>query len=250
MMEDLSAAYLENLTDFVGTLRARGFPVGIAETTDAALAIDLLGASDRARLKSALRALLAKSGVEQAIFNELFDEFFVPVKTRRRREADQARGQAEKERRMEEADRDLRFNGEPLDIRPDLKEVYVSLPEDEKNRLMQYLDTFADSIRRSPNLYRRFMQGLIEQQLMAEDAAAHAEMQAQQEDLLNKDIASFGEEDIPRAVRLLTALAKRIGEQLSASSRQRKRAAVGTIDFKRTIRRGLETGGGLRASAI
>lgn len=64
------------LTQFVRALRTADVRVSPAETLDAIRVVDTIGWADRARLKDALGATLAKSRDEQAVFEACFDQFF------------------------------------------------------------------------------------------------------------------------------------------------------------------------------
>jgi uncharacterized protein with von Willebrand factor type A (vWA) domain len=64
------------LTTFIHALRNADVRVSPAETLDALGAADLIGFSDRARLKSALALTLSKTPAEKAIFDACFDQFF------------------------------------------------------------------------------------------------------------------------------------------------------------------------------
>ena len=61
--------------------------------------------------------------------------------------------------------------------------------------------------------------------------------------LLYRDISQFKDTEIPKAITLIQGITRQINGELSA---KRKRAGRGSkLDFRRTIRKGLETGGSL-----
>ena len=131
-------------------------------------------------------------------------------------------------------------------LREDLQEVYLHLSEDKREYLRQFLEKSQENLTRSPKLYGNFirsvfMRFLMEQQMLMEDAAVGCEEADPDLALLYRDISRFKETDIPRA----TALIARIAQQLNAELSQRRLHAghSGKLDFKKTIRRGLETGG-------
>ena len=64
------------LTDFVRALRAADVRVSTAETLDAFRAAEIIGWHERARLKHALAAVLAKSADEAEAFDTCFERFF------------------------------------------------------------------------------------------------------------------------------------------------------------------------------
>ena len=64
------------MVDFVKALRGNGVRIATSETLDAIHALDLVGYSNRARLKTALSATLAKSEEDKSRFDACFDQFF------------------------------------------------------------------------------------------------------------------------------------------------------------------------------
>jgi uncharacterized protein len=68
------------LEDFVGLLRQNGLRVSPLEVADAARAALLVGFEDRASFRGALRATLVKRGADAAVFDRLFDLYFLGVK--------------------------------------------------------------------------------------------------------------------------------------------------------------------------
>ena len=237
--------YLEKLTEFSALLRQEGLTVGPQETADACAVLEVMDLTDRSTVRDALRAVYAKSRQEQAAFDSAFDGFFV---SQERKEAIFARRQAEAEelaRRRAEAEQELQVGGKPMDLREDLQEVYATMPEEKREYLRQLLEKSKGNLERSPQLYSNFirsvfMRFLLEQQMMMEDAAVGSEALDPDLALLYRDISQFKDADIPRA----TALIARVAQQLSAELSKRRRGGhSGQLDFKKTIRRGLETGG-------
>ena len=239
--------YVEKLTAFSALLRREGLAVGLQETADACQILEELDLTDRATVRGALCAVYAKSRPEQEVFCRAFDSFFVSAE---RRQAELERRAAEAEelsRRQAEAERDLQVRGEPMDLRDDLRETYIRMPEEKREYLRQLMEKTRDNMERSPQLYSSFirsvfMRFLLEQQMVMEDAAVGCEAADPDLALLWKDISGFKDADIPRAAALIA----RITQQLNAElSRRRQRSGHGGgLDFKKTIRRGLETGGG------
>ena len=237
--------YVEKLTEFSALLRQEGLTVGPQETGHACAVLEVLDLRHRPTVRDALRAVYAKSRQEQAAFDSAFDGFFV---SQERKETIFARRQAEAEelaRRRAEAEQELQVGGKPMDLREDLQEVYATMPEEKREYLRQLLEKSKGNLERSPQLYSNFirsvfMRFLLEQQMMMEDAAVGSEALDPDLALLYRDISQFKDADIPRA----TALIARVAQQLSAELSKRRRGGhSGQLDFKKTIRRGLETGG-------
>ncbi len=64
------------LTQYIRALRAAGAGVSTTEAIDAARTLDVVGYADRAVMKTALGAVLAKSVEEKALHGRLFDLYF------------------------------------------------------------------------------------------------------------------------------------------------------------------------------
>lgn len=240
--------YLEKLSLFARMLRLEGLTVGPQETADASQVLITLGLEDRAQVKAALRTVFAKSQEEQAAFDQVFDGFFVSEETMKRQALEQQQREAQLAEGRRQAEEDLRFRGEPMDIREDLREVYAAMPESERERLRQLMDRYKGNIDRSPELYGNFIhsvftRALLEQQMLLEDAGSGGMETDPELGLLFRDIGEFKDTEIPRAIAIIQGIARQINGELSA--KRQKTGHTGQLDFRRTIRRGLETGGSL-----
>ncbi len=243
----MTEVYLEKLAEFSALLRQEGLAVGLGETADACEILTALDLSDRETVYLALQAVYAKSREEQAVFRRCFDGFFVSVEKRdalRRKREEEARELA---RRRQEAEQEMQVNGRSIDLREDLREVYVRMGEDKREQLRQMLEKMQGNLQRSPKLYGNFirsvfMRFLLEQQMSMEDDAAVGSGELDPDmALLYRDISQFKETDIPRAAALIAALSRQLDAQLTR--RRQGQGHSGKLDFRRTIRRGLETGG-------
>ena len=245
---DDPTVYLEKLSLFARMLRRDGLTVGVQETADASQILISLGLSDREQVKTALRTVFAKSREEQATFDRVFDGFFVSEETMRRQAQEQMQREQELEQGRREAEEDLQIRGEPMHLREDLKEVYAAMPEEERERLRQLMDRYKGNIDRHPDLYGNFIhsvftRALLEQQMKLEDAGLGVEESDPELGLLYRDISQFRDVEIPRAITLISSITRQINGELTA--KRQKKSHSGKLDFRRTIRRGLETGGSL-----
>ncbi|RJQ81033.1 VWA domain-containing protein [Pseudonocardiaceae bacterium YIM PH 21723] len=66
----------QRLTEFVQTLRTKGFQIGPGETVDAAEALQVLGLDDRERAREGLAACLIRKEGQRAVFDSTFELFF------------------------------------------------------------------------------------------------------------------------------------------------------------------------------
>ncbi len=240
--------YLEKLSLFARMLRLEGLTVGPQETADASQILISLGLEDREQVKTALQTVFAKSREEQSTFDRVFDGFFLSEEAMRR----QAKEQMEKEAQMEEgrrqAEEDLQVRGEPMELRQDLRDVYAAMPEEERQKLRNILEKYKGNIDRNPELYGNFIhsvftRALLEQQMKMEDAGVGVEEADPELGILYRDITQFRDTEIPKAITMIQAVARQINGELSA--KRQKSGHKGKLDFRRTIRKGLETGGSL-----
>ncbi len=242
------STYIEKMTEFSDLLRQMGLTVGLQETMDACAVLEEFGLEDRETIKAALRAVYAKSHDELFTFDQAFNGFFVSAE---KKDAIRAKQRAEAEelaQRRAEAEQDLQFNGKPMDLREDLQDVYAQMPEDRREHLRKLLDKSKSNLERSPQLYENFIRSvftrfLLEQQMLMEDAAVGVEEVDPDLALMYRDISQFKDADIPRATTMIAKIAQQLNSELT--HRRNKSGHSGKLDFKKTIRKGLETGGSL-----
>jgi len=70
------ARIADRLIDFCGALRAEGLAVGTSEVLDATLALESVDWQDEAGFREAVAATVAKSRGDREIFDQVFDRFF------------------------------------------------------------------------------------------------------------------------------------------------------------------------------
>lgn len=238
--------YLEKLTAFVRLLRMHGLSVGPGDAADGARLLTQLGFSDREQVKTALRAVFAKSREVQTVFDRVFDGFFLPEEAMRA----QAKEQMERERReMEQrqaARQELEEIGQRVNLSRDQQESYEAMPESARRKLMDFMERYKGNAQRNPSLYGEFIhsvfaKAILEQQMLSEDAAVGCDASDPEMGMMYRSISDFEDREIPRAVALIQAVSRRINAELSA--RNRTAGHSGKMDFRRTIRLSLETGG-------
>ncbi len=236
------------VSGFAHFLRAQGLAVGIHETEDALKALTLVGFEDRDAVRAALKAMLTGSKREQQVFDRCFDLYFVSAEAFQANQAAMAQAQQEYEARQRELEERLSVQGRPIDLRQDLRDVYARMPQSERDHLKDVVDRFSEKMKHAPKLYEGFirsvfMKSLMEQQMLLEDAAEGAMQADSDADLMFRDISGFRESDIPKAHQLIDQVTRRINGEIVARRKQAGRSQA--LDFRRTIRAGLSTGGAL-----
>lgn len=240
--------YLEKLTAFSRMLRLEGLALSPKETEDAAKLLTELGMGDRKAVKTALRTVYAKSREEQLSFDRCFDAFFLSEEAMRKQAQEQAQREQELEENRRQAQEELQLAGKPMDLSEKQRETYAAMPEEARQRLRNFMDKYRGSAERNPKLYNEFIHSvftrtLLEQQMLLENAGLGGEAADPDIGILYRDISDFRDTEIPKAIELIQAVARQINGELAA--KRRSGGHGGKLDFRRTIRKGLETGGSL-----
>jgi len=238
--------YLEKLSYFSRLLRLKGLTVSPQETADAARILTELGLEDRERAKTALRTVYAKSREEQLAFDRVFDGFFLSEEAIRAQAKKQMEQEREAAQRQEAARKDLDRFGEPARLTDEQREVYANMSEEARERLRSFMEKYKGTAERNPRLYGEFIhsvfaRALMEQQMLMEDAGAGQQEMDPELGMLYREISTFREQEIPKAIDLIRKAASRLNGDLSRRRGSRGRGRK--LDFRRTIRKGLETGG-------
>ena len=238
--------YLEKLSAFSRILRMEGLAVSTKETEDAGRLLIALGLADREQVKTALRTVYAKSREEQLSFDRAFDGFFLSEEAMRRQAKEAMEREKELQQHQQEAEEELQLSGKPMDLSDEQRQTYAAMPEEARQRLRNFMEKYRGTAERNPQLYSEFIHSvfaktLMEQQMLLENAGAGAQALDPEIGILYRDISQFKDTEIPKAIELIQAVAREINGELAAKGHSG--GHMGKLDFRRTIRKGLETGG-------
>ena len=239
------AVYSEKLSYFSRMLRREGLTVGPQETADACQILIHLGLEDRQAVKTALRTVFAKSREEQLTFDRVFDGFFISEEAMREQAKKQMEREQEQAAARQEAEQDLQGTS----FSEEQKELYAAMSQEQRQRLRDIKKKFDRDIGRNhPGLYGNFIhsvfaRAMLEQQMLMEDAGSQVDAADPELGLLYRDISQFRDTEIPKAIHIIQDISRKINGELTA--KRKNRAHSGKLDFRRTIRKGLETGGSL-----
>ena len=238
--------YLEKLSAFARMLRLQGLAVSPKETEDASRLLISIGLEDRQTVKTALRTVYAKSREEQITFDRVFDGFFISEEKMRQQAKEQMEREKELQQHRQEAEEELQLNGQPMDLDEKQRETYAAMPEDARQRLRNFMDKYRGTAERNPKLYSEFIhsvftRAILEQQMLMENAGTGGQELDPDIGILYRDISDFKDTEIPKAIDIIHAIARQLNGELEAKRRAGGRS--GKLDFRRTIRKGLETGG-------
>ena len=236
--------YLEKLSAFSRMLRLEGLSIGPKETGDASQILIALGMENREQVKTALRTVYAKSREEQLTFDRVFDSFFISEEAMKQQAKEQMQREAEMEQARREAEEQFRNQG--LDFTEEQTLAFASMSEEERQRLLDLAKRYQGNDRRSSKLYSSFIhsvfaKAMLEQQMLMEDAGFGCEGADPEMGLLYRDISQFSDQEIPKAISIIQTVSRQINGELSA--KRNRGGHGGKLDFRRTIRKGLETGG-------
>ena len=240
--------YLEKLSAFSRLLRLKGLTVGPAETADAAQVLTTLGLADRQTVKTALRTVYASSREEQLTFDGVFDGFFISEEAMRRQAQEQMRQEQAMEERRREAEQELEQVGDQARLSQQQRQTYMTMPEEARKRLRDFVERYKSNMERNPGLYSEFIhsvftKSILEQQMLLETAGENCMDADPEVGILYRDLGEFRDTEIPKAISIIQSIAKQINGELSS---KRRNAHSGKLDFRRTVRKGLETGGSFR----
>ncbi len=236
--------YLAKLSAFSRMLRREGLVISPKETEDAARLLTALGFEDRQQVKTALRTVYAKSKEEQISFDRCFDSFFVSEESMRARAKQQREQEQQRQQRQEIAKQELERM--PVELTEEQRKAYAAMSEKERQRLQNFMEKYRGNAERNPELYSNFIhsvfaRSILEQQMLMEDAGTDVEALDPELGMMYREISEFKDTEIPKAIEMIRAVAQRLNGELSA---KRKNAGhTGLLDFRKTFRKGLETGG-------
>lgn len=238
--------YLEKLSLFSRMLRLEGLTVGPKETEDACRLLTILGLADREQVKTALRTVYAKSREEQITFDRVFDGFFISEEKMRRQAKEQLEREQELAENRRQAEEELQLNGQPMELDEKQRETYAAMPEDARQRLRSFMEKYRATAERNPELYGDFIhsvfaKAIMEQQMLMENAGLGGQEADPDIGILYRDISEFKDTEIPKAIDIIQSVARQINGELSA--KRKAGGHTGKLDFRKTIRKGLETGG-------
>ena len=234
--------YLEKLSAFSRMLRLEGLSVSPRETADASQILIDLGMDDREQVKTALRTVYAKSREEQLAFDQVFDGFFISEEKMR----EQAKNHAEHDAQFRENLEALKQSGQAEGLNQEQQFAFASMPVEDREKLQKFVEKYQENAQRNPKLYANFIHSvfaktLLEQQIRMEEAGIGGDALDPEMGMLYRDISQFKDTDIPKAMSIIQTISRQVSGELTAKRKKSGRSAK--LDFRRTIRKGLETGG-------
>lgn len=222
----------EQLGRFIAELREAGVRISVAEAIDAMKAVATAGL-ERSRMREALAATLVKEEADRAIFDRTFDRFFAgPPRQAGRRRHPEHPGMAES------AASGRGRPGEtphPNERRKPAREPEGkgTAPGEEKHEQSQQM--------RSEGAEREAGVGESrERALSSLEPGSEGRRLARIREIERKPFSSYTELEYEQAREILKPLERRFRVRLG---RRLRIARAGRVDFRRTIRAGIQRGG-------
>ncbi len=255
--------YIENnFARFIHILRHLGINVSIGETITAFTALSLVNIMNREDIWRALSATLVKNHDEQPIFKQAFESFFTVPEVRQQQRQEWEEKQAERICLIEEAEKDLAYQGDQLALTDEEKLLYAQLPEVKKQMIKDYLEK--SCLPEDRNCYfkpmlKRQIRGSLHywrQRLGEEDdfcritnqiiddevlSSILQELSKDESNLLYEDMKKIGKQDLPQITNILRALSRKLATKISRRYRLSKK--VVKIDLRRSIKANVRYGG-------
>jgi hypothetical protein len=255
--------YLENnLARFVHILRHLGITVSIGETVTAMRALELINIMDREHVRYTLRATLVKNHEDEPVFDRAFGSFFTAPEIKRQQLQEWQEAKDERGRLIDEAEQELTYLGEKLDMSEEEKLLYSKLAEEEKKRIRDYLESSflpADrshafkpmlefQVRSSLRYWKQrlaeegdlpLMPGLdVDDEVLA---AIGQDSGTEDSSLLYEDMKRIGDRQLPKVTNILKKLSRRLATKISRRYRMSKK--VVKVDLRRSIKSNIRYGG-------
>ena len=245
----------DNLATFVELLRSEGLPLGTTELIDALQALERVDLSDRAAFKTALRAAMVKSQRDFAVFDRIFDHFFIDFDVQQKRAEESDKYRQQEQEQISLADRDLQFKGESLQLSEDELKQYSSMTQNERDRLQDFLHKTEAGKNVEPR-FRPLLENVVKSHLRycrnrdneADNNAASGEgsgagsgSSSAEHSIRERDIEAIRSADMPSAEHLLQQLSRKLAVKILR--RQRVGPRSGALDLRRSMRDNMRFGG-------
>lgn len=249
----------KTLLEFVHLLRQVGLRISTAEVMDALTALSLLGFADRERVKVVLKATLVKEIKDLPAFEEAFSAFFAsPADTARiMKELENQR--VRRQQKLEEAEKELVFQGAPIPLSEEDKLFYARLPAEQKAGIRHFLEETSNG-RNVDERFRPLVAGLVRSHLAflrrqkvgpgqeagdfpPPDDGRHplAVWVEQRQRLWTQDLQQVSPQDLPKVQAAVAELSRRLAVRISR--RYRRVSTNGAVDLRRSLRGNLRYGG-------
>jgi uncharacterized protein with von Willebrand factor type A (vWA) domain len=245
---------LDLLAGFVGELRGAGLPVSLTENIDAMEAVRHVPLDDRPALRAAMAATMVKRPEHRPAFDAVFDAFFSLAPALVDEDGDDLSALLEEALRSGDAETVQRLARLAVARLAGMEEgrgvrgsayVFKTMRMLDVDGALARLLAGADWLERddlegAAHRLRDEVEAEVRRRLVAErgpEAVARSVRRPLPEDV---DFLHASRDDLAALQRTLRPLARRMASRLA---RRRRQGGHGRLDFRRTLRRSLSTGG-------
>jgi uncharacterized protein with von Willebrand factor type A (vWA) domain len=252
---------------FVQLLRALGIRISTAETIDCLNGLITLNILDKSQFKTALGSTLVKNKEDYQIFQQAFDVYFASSEQRQQSCTEYLEDCQNQQDAINQAEAELRFKEETLDLTDEEKFLYSQLPEEEKQKIQQFLERSSQGknvekkfkpvienvIRGSIDYWKRHLHQEL-QKLMGLDELGDEELNSylnkinklhskQEVNLVHEDMKNISEHELNKVQVMIKKMSRRLACKISRRYRQSRK--VERADIRRSIRYNMKYGGTL-----
>jgi len=254
----------KKLIDYIYLLRLSGARISLAEILDAFQSFEHVNFSDKTFVKAALKCSLIKRPEDLPLFEQTFRTFFTSPEQKKEWQVRKEQQKSEMEQQLAQAEADLTFQGESLNLTRHEKLMYANLANSAQERLQDFLKKSSAGTHMGKD-FKPIIENLVRGQLAywqnkSEQIPMPVEipptgsqeidfllaqiqqgLSKEQSRLLEQDMQNISEADSPEAMRLLQRLSKKLATRISRRYRQSSKRSV--IDLRRSIRKNIGIGG-------
>ncbi|NLI69948.1 MAG: VWA domain-containing protein [Firmicutes bacterium] len=249
-----------HIVNFASLLRRQGVLIGTAELLDALEAIMITGLDDRRKFKAALRATMVKKAADFDLFERNFEHYFASPGEAAEQWHQGKKLEKRYQRYLDQADEELVFMGEQLDLEESEKVVFSALPEKERARIRHFVRETEEGNKISPTFkpmlesivkgslrYWRSRHGLSMQRPPAvtgdscRDWALAASGEGSSTGLKMQDMSMISGKDVAAATEIMRKMSRKLA--VSLSRRYKMGGQRWRFDPRRTMRNNMSHGG-------
>jgi len=252
-----------HLVEFVQLLRTVGLKISPSEISDATEGLSLVGLADRDKVEAVLQATLVKNVQHISAFKEAFRAYFASLEQKEAWQEEVTQKTSQWNEQIERTYQDLRFQDNELDISEDQRAVYASLPEEDKQRLRDFLEKSSNGTRSGvpvdhsyQPMVERVLRGSLEywRKKLDEDdpilspgstdgvlSEVERALRDREVEVISRDLKKISPEEWPEVIRLIRRLSQRLASQVTRRYRAARRR--GGLDMRSTLRKNLRYGG-------
>ena len=254
-----------NILYFIHLIRKSGIPISTAEIIDALTGLQHINLLAKEQVKVVLRSTLIKDADGLPVFGKAFDFFFAPTALHGQIIEQKMQSRRQLQEKVEEAIKDLAFQGEPLELTREQNITYAHLAEESKQNIRDYLEKASggSNVRDS---FRGIIQNAIAGKLnrqkdllesggidlkdpySPENAATQAALDAindalaeDKNPIYSTDMSAISDADLQEAIILIKRFARKMAVLLNR--KYRRTSQLSKLDFKNTIHASVRYGG-------